>query len=191
MGALVLQCPILLLHSVIHHPHLLWKKLIYVGSNRSEVNGKDQIVKLQLPTYSGFCQKLKPKLGFVRVMAALLLCSALVIFELQWIKCHWWKLKCDDLIPKSYYWLWCSCRCVMCRSEAHQLYARKPIFDAHGIQLVVCVNEHIDAEVWFLNFPSSASLCIHSVIHSFIHLSFESGTRWACKDINEYFYCSL
>ncbi|CAM6041089.1 unnamed protein product [Sphagnum compactum] len=37
--------------------------------------------------------------------------------------------------------------CVMCRSEAHQLYARKPIFDAMGIQLVVCLNEHIDAEV--------------------------------------------
>jgi len=27
------------------------------------------------------------------------------------------------------------------------LYARKPIFDAMGIQLVVCLNEHIDAEV--------------------------------------------
>ncbi|CAM6017906.1 unnamed protein product [Sphagnum balticum] len=37
--------------------------------------------------------------------------------------------------------------CVMCRAEAHQLYARKPIFDGMGIQLVVCVNEHIDAEV--------------------------------------------
>jgi len=37
--------------------------------------------------------------------------------------------------------------CVMCRAEAHQLYARKPIFDAMGIQLVVCLNEHIDAEV--------------------------------------------
>jgi hypothetical protein len=35
----------------------------------------------------------------------------------------------------------------MCRAEAHQLYARKPIFDAMGIQLVVCLNEHIDAEV--------------------------------------------
>ena len=38
----------------------------------------------------------------------------------------------------------------MCRAEAHQLYARKPIFDAMGIQLVVCLNEHIDAEVCFL-----------------------------------------
>lgn len=37
--------------------------------------------------------------------------------------------------------------CVMCRAEAHQLYARKPIFDAMGIQLVVVLNEHIDAEV--------------------------------------------
>lgn len=35
----------------------------------------------------------------------------------------------------------------MCRAEAHQLYARKPIFDAMGIQLVVVLNEHIDAEV--------------------------------------------
>ena len=39
------------------------------------------------------------------------------------------------------------CRCVMCRAEAHQLYARKPIFDAMGVQLVVCLNEHNDAEV--------------------------------------------
>jgi hypothetical protein len=65
MGALVLQCPILLLHCAIHHPHLLWKKLIYVGSNRSEVNGKHGIVKLQLRT----------NLGFMSVMTALLLCS--------------------------------------------------------------------------------------------------------------------
>ena len=39
------------------------------------------------------------------------------------------------------------CRCVMCRAEAHQLYSRKPIFDALGIQLVAVINEHIDAEV--------------------------------------------
>lgn len=38
-------------------------------------------------------------------------------------------------------------RCVMCRAEAHQLYARKPIFDAMGIQLVAVLNEHIDSEV--------------------------------------------
>ncbi|KAG0621536.1 hypothetical protein M758_3G027500 [Ceratodon purpureus] len=37
--------------------------------------------------------------------------------------------------------------CVMCRAEAHQLYTRKPIFDAMGIQLVVCLNEHIEGEV--------------------------------------------
>lgn len=42
------------------------------------------------------------------------------------------------------------CRCVMCRAEAHQLYARKPIFDAMGVQLVVCLNEHNDAEVHVL-----------------------------------------
>lgn len=38
-------------------------------------------------------------------------------------------------------------RCVMCRAEAHQLYTRKPIFDAMGIQLVVLLTEHIDGEV--------------------------------------------
>lgn len=38
-------------------------------------------------------------------------------------------------------------RCVMCRAEAHQLYSRKPIFDAMGIQLMAVINEHIDAEV--------------------------------------------
>ncbi|CAM6081559.1 unnamed protein product [Calypogeia fissa] len=37
--------------------------------------------------------------------------------------------------------------CVMCRAEAHQLYARKPIFDAMGVQLVAVLNEYIDAEV--------------------------------------------
>uniref|UniRef100_A0A7I4B1B2 Peroxiredoxin-like 2A n=1 Tax=Physcomitrium patens TaxID=3218 RepID=A0A7I4B1B2_PHYPA len=35
----------------------------------------------------------------------------------------------------------------MCRAEAHQLYTRKPIFDAMGIQLVVLLTEHIDGEV--------------------------------------------
>lgn len=38
-------------------------------------------------------------------------------------------------------------RCVMCRAEAHQLYSRKPIFDAMGVQLVAVLNELIDAEV--------------------------------------------
>lgn len=37
--------------------------------------------------------------------------------------------------------------CVMCRAEAHQLYTRKPIFDAKGIQLVVLLNEYVDSEV--------------------------------------------
>ncbi|KAI5059091.1 hypothetical protein GOP47_0025410 [Adiantum capillus-veneris] len=37
--------------------------------------------------------------------------------------------------------------CVMCRAEAHQLYSRKPIFDALGVQLVAIVNELIEAEV--------------------------------------------
>ncbi|CAK9268961.1 unnamed protein product [Sphagnum jensenii] len=37
--------------------------------------------------------------------------------------------------------------CVMCRGEAHQLYARKPIFDAMGVQLVVVLNENIESEV--------------------------------------------
>lgn len=37
--------------------------------------------------------------------------------------------------------------CVMCRAEAHQLYSRKPIFDALGVQLVAVLNEQIDSEV--------------------------------------------
>ncbi|XP_047324721.1 thioredoxin-like protein AAED1, chloroplastic [Impatiens glandulifera] len=37
--------------------------------------------------------------------------------------------------------------CIMCRAESHQLYARKPIFDALGIQLFVVLHEHIEAEV--------------------------------------------
>lgn len=37
--------------------------------------------------------------------------------------------------------------CVMCRAEAHQLYLRKPIFDAMGVQLVAVLNELIEAEV--------------------------------------------
>lgn len=41
-----------------------------------------------------------------------------------------------------------ACRCVMCRAEAHQLFARKPIFDALGIQLVAVLLEDLDEEVW-------------------------------------------
>eukprot|EP00249_Psilotum_nudum_P011136 c22984_g2_i1 orf=196-1494(+) len=37
--------------------------------------------------------------------------------------------------------------CVMCRAEAHQLYARKPIFDALGVQLVAVLHELIEEEV--------------------------------------------
>jgi hypothetical protein len=171
-------------------PALALKETHLRREQQIRVNGKDGIVKLQLPTNLGFCQKLKPNLGFVcHDCTAALLCSG--DFWTAMNKVSLMETEVWYLIPKSYSWLWSFCRCVMCRSEAHQLYARKPIFDAMGIQLVVCLNEHIDAEVWFLDFPSSSSLCIHSVIHSFIHLSFESGTWWACKDINEYFYCSL
>ncbi|XP_024541399.1 uncharacterized protein LOC9656287 isoform X2 [Selaginella moellendorffii] len=37
--------------------------------------------------------------------------------------------------------------CVMCRAEAHQLYARKPIFDAMGVHLVAVLGEYMEAEV--------------------------------------------
>ncbi|PIA63306.1 hypothetical protein AQUCO_00200969v1 [Aquilegia coerulea] len=37
--------------------------------------------------------------------------------------------------------------CIMCRAEAHQLYSRKPLFDALGIQLIAVLHEHIDSEV--------------------------------------------
>lgn len=40
-------------------------------------------------------------------------------------------------------------RCIMCRAEAHQLYAKKPIFDALGIQLFAVLHEQIEAEVTF------------------------------------------
>jgi hypothetical protein len=36
----------------------------------------------------------------------------------------------------------------MCRAEAHQLFARKPIFDALGVQLVAVLLEDLDDEVW-------------------------------------------
>lgn len=35
----------------------------------------------------------------------------------------------------------------MCRAEAHQLYARKSIFDALGFQLITVLHEQIDSEV--------------------------------------------
>ncbi|CAL1381220.1 unnamed protein product [Linum trigynum] len=37
--------------------------------------------------------------------------------------------------------------CIMCRAEAHQLYARKPLFDAMGVQLYAVLHEHIESEV--------------------------------------------
>ncbi|XP_027154740.1 uncharacterized protein LOC113754493 [Coffea eugenioides] len=37
--------------------------------------------------------------------------------------------------------------CIMCRAEAHQLYSRKPIFDAIGVQLFAVIHEHIEPEV--------------------------------------------
>ncbi|KAJ9709462.1 hypothetical protein PVL29_001101 [Vitis rotundifolia] len=37
--------------------------------------------------------------------------------------------------------------CIMCRAEAHKLYAKKPIFDALGIQLFAIIHEHIESEV--------------------------------------------
>ncbi|KAG1326672.1 Redox-regulatory protein FAM213A [Cocos nucifera] len=37
--------------------------------------------------------------------------------------------------------------CVMCRAEAHQLYSRKPIFDALGFQLVAVLHEQIESEI--------------------------------------------
>lgn len=35
----------------------------------------------------------------------------------------------------------------MCRAEAHQLYAKKPIFDSLGIQLFAVLHEHMESEV--------------------------------------------
>lgn len=37
--------------------------------------------------------------------------------------------------------------CIMCRAEAHQVYSRKPIFDAMGIQLIAVLHEQIESEV--------------------------------------------
>ncbi|KAG4402086.1 hypothetical protein AAZX31_02G117500 [Glycine max] len=37
--------------------------------------------------------------------------------------------------------------CIMCRAEAHQLYSRKAIFDALGVQLFAVLHEQIDSEV--------------------------------------------
>ncbi|TKY69491.1 PRX-like2 domain-containing protein [Spatholobus suberectus] len=37
--------------------------------------------------------------------------------------------------------------CIMCRAEAHQLYSRKPLFDALGVQLFAVLHEQIESEV--------------------------------------------
>ncbi|KAL6187855.1 hypothetical protein ACLB2K_039250 [Fragaria x ananassa] len=37
--------------------------------------------------------------------------------------------------------------CIMCRAEAHQLYAKKPLFDALGIQLFAVLHEYKESEV--------------------------------------------
>ncbi|KAJ1412071.1 Thioredoxin-like superfamily [Sesbania bispinosa] len=37
--------------------------------------------------------------------------------------------------------------CIMCRAEAHQLYSRKPLFDALGVQLYAVLHEDIESEV--------------------------------------------
>lgn len=36
----------------------------------------------------------------------------------------------------------------MCRAEAHQLYTKKPIFDALGVQLIAVLHENIESEVF-------------------------------------------
>ncbi|KAJ7545024.1 hypothetical protein O6H91_09G103500 [Diphasiastrum complanatum] len=57
--------------------------------------------------------------------------------------------------------------CVMCRAEAHQLNARKFMFDVMDIQLVAVVNEYIDSETHFQMFCTcpiafcTSSLCKH------------------------------
>lgn len=36
----------------------------------------------------------------------------------------------------------------MCRAEAHQLYAKKPLFDALGVQLFAVLHEYKESEVF-------------------------------------------
>lgn len=52
----------------------------------------------------------------------------------------------------------------MCRAEAHQLYAKKPIFDALGVQLIAVLHEYIDSEVFAISF------CIDLVFYSMFSL---------------------
>ncbi|KAK9934893.1 hypothetical protein M0R45_022022 [Rubus argutus] len=37
--------------------------------------------------------------------------------------------------------------CIMCRAEAHQLYAKKPLFDSLGVQLFAVLHEYKESEV--------------------------------------------
>ncbi|KAJ8760569.1 hypothetical protein K2173_015236 [Erythroxylum novogranatense] len=42
--------------------------------------------------------------------------------------------------------------CIMCRAEAHQLYAKKPIFDGLGVRLYAVLHENIESEVRNMEF---------------------------------------
>ncbi|KAH7291568.1 hypothetical protein KP509_29G022100 [Ceratopteris richardii] len=58
-------------------------------------------------------------------------------------------MKASDLWAKKPTIILCIRRpgCIMCRAQAHQLYSRKPIFDAWGVQLVAVINEYLEREV--------------------------------------------
>lgn len=53
----------------------------------------------------------------------------------------------------------------MCRAEAHQIYARKPIFDALGFQLFAVIHEHIESEVFMkILDPSTHPTCLAKIV---------------------------
>lgn len=53
----------------------------------------------------------------------------------------------------------------MCRAEAHQLYTRKPVFDALGFQLFAVIHEHIESEVFIkLQAPSTHQICLAEIV---------------------------
>ncbi|KAI4339427.1 hypothetical protein MLD38_024374 [Melastoma candidum] len=58
-------------------------------------------------------------------------------------------MKASDLWREKAAVLLCIRRpgCIMCRAEAYQLYLRKPIFDALGVQLFAVLHEYIESEV--------------------------------------------
>jgi len=62
----------------------------------------------------------------------------------------------------------------MCRAEAHQLYTRKPIFDAMGIQLVVCLNDYIESEVCLLYSYPHFTISYYTLIWS----QWRWGVKW-------------